>query len=71
MSGEGGRKKQSDRTAHLSYEENICHTYACAIQQCLKRKQYDEKKCRKEIERWKKCLAETKPDDPRDLQGDM
>lgn len=40
----------------LSYEENVCHPYACAIQSCLKRKNYDEKKCREEIEKWKECL---------------
>lgn len=50
----------SDRTEHLSYEENVCHAYACAIQDCLRRRNYNEKKCRKEIARWKQCLDETR-----------
>lgn len=38
--------------------EKACQTYACAIQECLKRRDYDEKKCRKEIERWRACLEQ-------------
>lgn len=49
----------------LSYEENFCHTYACAIQECLRRKNYDEGKCRKQIERWKQCLREAKAEKSR------
>lgn len=50
--------KSKEKRQHLSYEENVCHTYACAIQQCLKRNNYDEKKCKKTIERWRQCLKE-------------
>lgn len=62
MSKDDGKRRRSDKTAHLSYEENVCHTYACAIQECLRRKNYDEKKCRKEIERWRQCVVEAKLD---------
>lgn len=48
---------------HLSYEENVCHTYACAIQQCLKRNNYDEKKCKKAIDQWRQCLKLVNPPD--------
>lgn len=48
--------KAVEQEESLSPEENYCHTYACAIQECLQRRGYDEKKCRKEIQRWKLCL---------------
>lgn len=44
----------------LSYEENVCKPYACAIQECLRRRDYMESKCMKEIDRWKQCLKEVK-----------
>lgn len=47
---------EGDKEDQLSYEENVCHRYACAIQECLRRKSYDERKCRNEIEKWKACL---------------
>lgn len=41
---------------YLSYEENVCHPYACAIQTCLKRNNYNENKCKKVIQEWRQCL---------------
>lgn len=54
-----GRKRE-----HLSYEENICHPYACAIQKCLKRNNYNEKRCKEVIQQWRECLNNVTPPDP-------
>lgn len=56
------KKTQSKNKENLSYEENVCHSYACAIQSCLKRMNYDEKKCGEEIEKWKECLERVRRD---------
>lgn len=52
--------RRDPKREHLSYEENVCHTYACAIQVCLKVNNYNEKKCKKAIESWKACLKEVR-----------
>lgn len=52
--------KPQPKRPHLSYEENVCHSYACAIQTCLKRHNYNEKKCEKAIEDWRRCLETAK-----------
>lgn len=39
----------------LGEAKRECKSLACAIQTCLKRKSFDEKRCVKEIEAWRQC----------------
>ncbi len=49
----------SDGVAHeIGAKKRECKTLACAIQTCLRRKDYDEKKCKAEIESWQRCFDE-------------
>lgn len=48
----------------LSIAQRKCKPLACAIQACLKRKQYNEKRCAFEIDSWRRCVeAASKADD--------
>lgn len=40
--------------------ETICKKYACAIQYCLERNQYQERRCWKEIGNWALCCDRIK-----------
>jgi hypothetical protein len=40
--------------------ERKCRPYACAIQTCLKFKNFQQAKCTAEIERWERCVREVK-----------
>lgn len=39
----------------LAETKRECKSLACAIQTCLKRKSFDERRCVKEIEAWRQC----------------
>lgn len=44
----------------IGEKKRVCKLLACAIQTCLKRRDYDEKRCTKEISDWQKCDDELK-----------
>lgn len=49
----------SEEKAHeIGTKKRECKTLACAIQACLKRKNFDENKCRSEIANWQRCFEE-------------
>ena len=37
-----------------------CKMLSCAIQTCLKKKNYEEKNCKSEIEAWRRCVKQLK-----------
>lgn len=39
----------------LAETKRECKSLACAIQACLKRRDFDEKRCVKEVEVWRQC----------------
>lgn len=36
--------------------ERKCKAYACKIQECLDKNQFDEKKCKDEVKDWRECI---------------
>lgn len=48
------------KAVEIGAKKRECKTLACAIQTCLERKNYDEKKCKSEIAEWQRCFDELK-----------
>lgn len=46
----------NERPSALEDTRQECKTLACAIQTCLKRRDFDEKRCKKVIAKWKECF---------------
>ena len=50
-----GAGKKQNANAHACQKDKVCQRLACDIQYCLARNNYQEKRCERHIEAWKKC----------------
>jgi len=50
-----GSGKKQNANAHACQKDKVCQRLACDIQYCLARNNYQEKRCERHIEAWKKC----------------
>ena len=61
----GNRMKEEDKKKRVTAQQQDicqekCQRYACAIQDCLSKNSYQEKRCKGAVARWKKCCEEAR-----------
>jgi len=60
MSSSSQKIPLSEKEKEKEFTNFNCQELACNIQDCLKKYNYDEQKCAKEVKEYNKCIAEAK-----------